>query len=394
MSASPTAAGSALPRLAPAAVLGVLLVAVNLRAALMGVGPLLKELHADTGLAIGVLGLLVTMPLLAFALVSPLAPAMARRLGLERTLAAALALLAAGIVLRSLPGSVPLFAGSALLGSAIAVGNVLLPALVRRDFPARIGVMTSVFVTTMAGTAAVGVGLAVPLAQALGWRLAMAIWAVPALLGALWWATRRTGGPPPAVAPASTVRTRTVWRSPLAWQVTAFMGLQSLAYYVMVAWLPTLLRDAGLDAVAAGQRAFVYQVAGLAGSVAAPLLAGRAVDQRPHAVACALLILVGNAGLLAAPQGLAWLIVQGLGSGGSLAVAMALFGLRSRDPLQAAALSGMAQSVGYGVTALGPVVTGLLHDATGHWQSALWLMCALAVAQAVAGWLAGRPIRL
>jgi MFS transporter, CP family, cyanate transporter len=210
----------------------------------------------------------------------------------------------------------------------------------------------------------------------------------------VWWAARRTAHARPVAAPATAEPRQTVWRSPLAWQVTAFMGLQSLAYYVMVAWLPTLLRDAGLDAVAAGQRAFVYQVAGLAGSVAAPLLAGRALDQRPHAVACALLIGVGTAGLLAAPQWLPWLVLHGLGSGGSLAVAMALFGLRSRDPLQAAALSGMAQSVGYGVTALGPVVTGLLHDASGHWQSALWLMCALAVAQAVAGLLAGRPIRL
>jgi CP family cyanate transporter-like MFS transporter len=394
MSAPSTAAGSTLPRLAPAAVIGVLLVAVNLRAALMGVGPLLKELHADTGLTIGVLGLLVTMPLLAFALVSPLAPRLARRLGLERTLAGALALLAAGIVLRSLPGSVPLFAGSALLGAAIAVGNVLLPALVRRDFPSRIGVMTSVFVTTMAGTASVGVGLAVPMAQAFGWRVAMGVWAVPALLGALWWAARRTDGAARAVAPAPDGPSRTVWRAPLAWQVTAFMGLQSLAFYIMVAWLPTLLRDAGLDAVTAGQRAFVYQVAGMAGSMAAPLLAGRAIDQRPHAVACALLMLVGTAGLLATPQWLPWLVLHGLGSGGSLAVAMALFGLRSRDPLQAAALSGMAQSVGYGVTALGPVVTGLLHDTSGDWQSALWLMCGLAVMQALAGLLAGRPIRL
>lgn len=380
-----------------APVVGVVLIAANLRPSLMGVGPVLKDMQADTGLAPSLLGLLITMPVIAFGAISPLAAPLARRFGLERVLLGAMVLLALGIALRSLPGTAALFGGAALLGAAIAVGNVLVPALIRRDFAERIGVMTSVFVTTLAGVAAVGAGLAVPLEALLGWRAALAVWALPALLAAAWWAllgARLSPTPAPAAAVKAPPRPGALWRSALAWQVSLFMGLQSLAFYVLVAWLPTLLRDAGLSAAAAGSYAFLYQVACLAGSLLAPLLAARAKEQRWHALAASLLSLVGFVGLAGTAPSMAWILLAGLGSGSSLALSLAFFSLRAHDASQTASLSGMAQSVGYSLAALGPVGFGLLHDVSGGWLAPLVVLWVLVGVQAWAGWMAGRGRRI
>jgi CP family cyanate transporter-like MFS transporter len=376
--------------------LGVVLVAANLRPSLMGVGPLLKDIQADTGLAPSLLGLLITMPVIAFGAVSPLAAPLARRFGLERVLLGAMVLLALGIVLRSLPGTPALFGGAALLGAAIAVGNVLVPALIRRDFAARIGVMTSVFVTTLAGVAAVGAGLAVPLDAWLGWRAALAVWALPAALAAAWWwrLARHARAKAPGVPARPAAPAGALWRSALAWQVSLYMGLQSLAFYVLVAWLPSLLRDAGLSAAAAGNYAFLYQVACLTGSLLAPLLAARAKEQRWHALAASVLSLLGFIGLAGTAPSVAWVLIAGLGSGSSLALSLAFFSLRAHDAQQTATLSGMAQAVGYSLAALGPVGFGWLHDLSGGWLAPLVALWVLVAAQGWAGWMAGRARRL
>ncbi|WP_157267904.1 MFS transporter [Azohydromonas aeria] len=385
-----------LQRLASPAV-GMVLIAANLRPALMGVGPLLKQIQADTGLSPSTLGWLITMPVIAFGAVSPLAAPLARRFGLERTLLAAMLALAAGIALRSLPGTACLFAGAALLGAAIAIGNVLVPALVRRDFPARIGPMTSLFVTTLAGVAAVGAGLAVPMAGWLGWRLALAAWALPASVAAAWWLlapgrgvqpSAATAPPPPAPRPGG------LWRSALAWQVSLFMGLQSLAFYVLVAWLPSLLQDAGLSAATAGSYAFLYQVACLSGSLVAPLLAARAREQRWHAFAASALSLLGFVGLAGTAPSVIWVLIGGLGSGASLALCLAFFSLRTSHPSQTASLSGMAQAVGYSLAALGPVGFGWLHDTSGNWHAPLVAMWVLIALQCAIGLQAGRARRI
>lgn len=379
-------------RLASPAV-GVVLIASNLRPSLMGIGPLIKQIEADTGLAPAALGLLITMPVIAFGAVSPLAAPLARRFGLERVLAASLWLLVLGVLLRSLPGTGWLFAGAGLLGAGIALGNVLVPAVIRRDFPGRIGTMTSVFVTTLAGVAALGAGLAVPLAGALGWRLSLAVWALPAVLAGLWWllAPRRSAPAAGSVVPPSPARAPVpMWRSPLAWQVSLFMGLQSLAFYVLVAWLPSLLQDAGLTAATAGTYAFFYQVACLSGSLLAPLVAARASTQSRHAMAASVLSLVGFLGLAGSAPSVVWVLLGGLGSGASLALSLAFFSLRTHNPLQTAALSGMAQSVGYSLAALGPVGFGLLHDATGGWRVPLAVLWVLVGLQCWAGAMAGR----
>src|SRR5215217_9094746 len=232
-------------------VVGILLLAANLRPALTGVAPLIGEIRADTGISNGAAGLLTTLPLLAFALLSPVAPRVARRFGLEGVLLASLLVLAAGILLRWVGTVAALFLGTAILGAAIAFGNVLLPGLVKREFPERAGLMTSIYSTSLGISAALAAGVSVPLTKldGIGWRGALAVWALPALLAGVAWLPQLGRSDRPADPSArNSPGVRDLWRSPLAWQVTLFMGLQSLSYYVTLTWLPEILQAEGMSA--------------------------------------------------------------------------------------------------------------------------------------------------
>src|ERR687890_1449487 len=207
-------------------VLGILLLAANLRPAITGVAPLIGQIRADTGISNGVAGLLTTLPLLAFGLLSPIAPRLARRFGMERVLLASLLVLAAGILLRWAGAVAALFLGTVVLGAAIAVANVLLPGLVKRGFPGHAGLMTSVYSTSLGISAALAAGVSVPLAQlgGIGWRGALAGWAVAAVLAGVAWLPQLGRNDPPADPSArSSPGVRDLWHSPLAWQVTLFM---------------------------------------------------------------------------------------------------------------------------------------------------------------------------
>src|SRR5918997_1934374 len=219
-------------------VLAIVLLAANLRPALTSVAPLIGQIRADTGMSNGVAGLLTTLPLVAFGALSSVAPGLARRFGMEHVLLVGLLLLAAGILLRSAGAVWALFLGTAVLGAAIVVGNVLLPGLVKREFPGRAGFMTSVYSTAMGISAALAAGASVPVARltGVGWRGALALWALPAFLTAVAWLFQLRRGDRPADTSAPSFGIGGLRRSPLAWQVTLFMGLQSLAYYVTLAW--------------------------------------------------------------------------------------------------------------------------------------------------------------
>src|SRR5215218_7601522 len=236
-------------------VLGIVLLAANLRSALTSVAPLIGQIRTDTGISNGVAGLLTTLPLLAFGVLSSLAPRLARRFDMERVLLASLLLLAAGIVLRSAGTVAVLFLCTAVLGAAIVVGNVLLPALVKREFPQRVGLMTSVYTTALGISGALAAGVSVPLAQltGMGWRGSLALWALPAIVAAVAWLPHlRRSDQPENVSAQSPVGVSDLWRSALAWQVTLFMGLQSLTYYVTLTWLPEILQEDGISAARAG----------------------------------------------------------------------------------------------------------------------------------------------
>jgi len=387
--------------------IAILLLAGNLRAAITSVGPLVGEIRADTGISHGLAGLITTLPLLAFAALSSLAPRIGRRFGIERTLLASLVVLAAGILLRSSGPVAALFGGTALLGLAIAAGNVLLPGLVKRDFPDRTGWMTGLYGGAMGGMATIAVALSVPLADraGLGWRGSLVCWAAPAAAAALVWVplARRHAAPgspatpgssatpgPPAADPAGAPPS--LWRSGLAWQVTLFMGLQSLVFYSTIAWLAEILRDRGLSASGAGWLVSVAQLAGLVTSLAVPPIATRRPSQRVHASASALVSLAGYSGLLLSGRGLLplWCVLMGLGQGGLFSLALTMFALRAPDARRAAELSGMAQTVGYLLAATGPAALGLVHDLTGAWTVPLAGLAATTVVILLAGLAAGR----
>ncbi|CAB4894355.1 unannotated protein [freshwater metagenome] len=369
----------------------IALFSLNLRPALVAVGPLAPQLRADTGLSAASTSLLTTLPLVCFGLFATLAPRLGRRVGLERALLVALLLLVAGTSLRLAVPTAALFAGSAVAGAGIAIANVLLPGVVKRDFPDRTGPMMALYSVALNGGAALAAGVTVPLEDALGlsWRTALALWGVAALVTAVLWLPRARAAPPRSAGPSE--HARGVWRSPVAWAVALFMGLQSLEFYALAAWLPTILRDDGMSASTAGLMAALMSASGIAASLVVPVVAARSRRQRGLTAVAAVGFLVGLVGLLVAPAdgALAWVLVLGLAQGTGISLALTLFVLRSRTAEAAGELSGMAQTVGYLIAAAGPLGAGALHDATGTWTAPLLALLLGLVGFALAGWRAG-----
>jgi MFS transporter, CP family, cyanate transporter len=322
---------------------------------------------------------------------SPLVPRLAARWGAERLLGGALVVLASGIAVRWVSTAAALFTGSVLIGSGIAVGNVLLPGLIKRDFPTRVGLLTGAYATVMGGVAAVASGVAVPISEAApgGWSTALGCWVLLVLAAVLLWLPQLRRSPvPPARANRGP---RLPWGSGLAWAVTAFMGLQSLGFYVVVTWLPEILQDNGAGAARAGWLLFLLQAVALLTGLAVPGALRWARDQRALAAICSAVLLLGYLGLLLAPgRALLWSVVLGLGGGACLVLALAFLGLRAQDAAGAGALSAMAQSVGYLLAAVGPVVFGLLHTVSSGWRAPLSLVCCAAAAQTLVALVAGR----
>ena len=376
-------------------VLAIVLLAANLRPALTSVAPLIGQIRTDTGVSNGVAGLLTGLPLLAFAVLSPIAPRLARRFGMERVLLASLLVLAVGILLRSAGVVAALFLGTAILGAAIAVGNVLLPSLVKREFPEHTGLMTSTYTTALAVSAAIAAGASFPIAYQvdIGWRWSLALWALLALVAAVAWFPQIRSADP---ANASTGTSRGVtglWGSVLAWQVTLFMGLQSLGYYVVLTWLPEILQEeVGVSAAQAGWMLALAQVVVIPAMFIAPVLADRRPSQYSVVVVAVTLTGVGTLGLLVAASTatVLWIVLLGLGQGACFSLALTFFALRAPDSEHAAALSGMAQSVGYLLAAGGPFLFGLLRDATHAWTAPLTLLVAVTVCLLITGLGAAR----
>ncbi|EBY5955476.1 MFS transporter [Salmonella enterica subsp. enterica serovar Muenster] len=371
---------------------GILMIATTLRVTFTGAAPLLETIRSDYGLSTAQTGLLTTLPLLAFALVSPLAAGIARRFGMERSLFAAMLLICAGIALRSLPSATLLFAGTAIIGCGIALGNVLLPGLIKRDFSQHVARLTGEYSLTMGAAAALGSALVVPLAlHGFGWRGALLMLMLFPLLALLiWlpqWRTTRSAN----LSSSRALHERGIWRSPLAWQVTLFLGLNSLIYYVIIGWLPTILISHGYSEAQAGSLHGLLQLATAAPGLAIPLILHRFNDQRWIAALVSLLCAVGAAGLWFVPgQAVIWTLLFGFGSGATMILGLTFIGLRASSAHQAAALSGMAQSVGYLLAACGPPVMGKLHDASGSWYLPLSGVTVLAIIMAIFGLYAGR----
>jgi MFS transporter, CP family, cyanate transporter len=406
----------------------VMFTALNLRPAVTSVGALLPEIQASLGMSAAAAGVLTSLPVVAFGVVAFTANHLARRFGLLPALVLATSAIAGGLLLRVLvPRPGWLLATSLLALAGIAVGNVLLPVAVRAWFPDRVGPATGWYAIALSVGTALPAAVAVPIAAALGgWRPGLGFWALPAAIAVLPWAvavrrdraraevaeagpapaSSRPAAPGEAAPPADGVgrpaRPATSMGEPVpsvgvhrrlqSWALAGYLGIQSLEAYVVMGWLPTILREAGVDAATAGAMLGVAMVVGGPVALVIPRLAGRSDDQRAYVAGLAVLSLAGYLGLLTAPAAapLLWTVLLGFGLG-AFPLALLLLGLRAATPAGTAALSSLAQGTGYLLAATGPVTIGILRDRTGSWTVPLLVLIALLVPKLLAGLVAARP---
>lgn len=376
-------------------IVGILFIAINLRPALASVGPLIEDIRKDTGLSNSLLGLLTTLPLIAFGVVSTLTPLFTRRFGIGGTLLGAMALLAVGITVRSVAWVPALYFGTLLAGIAIAFGNVLLPSLTKQNFESNSGLVTSLYSGFMAVGASLAAGLSVPLAQGLnlGWRHSLWVWSILAVIAFFVWRPQlkrlKKSKPNGSYLQAM----KKLGKSRLAWQVALFMGLQSLTFYVMLAWLPAILQSRGYDASFSGWMLSLSQATGILGSLIVPIFAGRKKDQRMIVLFLIIVETVGLVGLLLPQLGwiALWVSLIGFVLGGTFGLALLFIVLRSHNTDSATELSGMAQSIGYLVAATGPLIFGSVFDLTGSWTYPLVLLFVVVLLKLYMGWMAGKP---
>ena len=416
--------------------LSLLLIACNLRPVFGSLSVVLPDIMRDTGLSATGASLLTTLPIICLGIFSAPAPALARRFGVERTLLGAMVLICLGTALRAWVSLPLLFASSVLAGAGIALGNVLLLGLIKRDFPRRAAMMTGLYTLAICAGASVATAFTVPLEQHVfngAWAPALASWALPALVVTVLWAplalstqhTQATAMGMTPQAPAKTAQAAqasqtakaslptdagangntaavnsshpahgSLGRSRLAWQVTVFMGTQSAMAYIVMGWLAPILRERGLSSEAAGYVVATSILTQLVTSLVTPLIAARCKDQRGLAAGLAVLVSVSLLALIFAPLSGRWLwaVLLGCGLGSAFSLALSLIVMRSPNMQVTAQLSAMAQGWGYALAAFGPLLVGLLRDWTGSYTSAAALIVALAVAMAWSGWGAGRNL--
>jgi len=357
--------------------LGLIFVAVNLRAPITAVGPLVSTMKGELPFSNGVFGLLTTIPLIMFALLSPFVRRISDRLGAGQTLLYAVVAILLGVLVRSYGGNFGLFSGTFLLGAGIAIGNVLVPGIIKARFPERIGLATGAFTISMTSFAAVSAAVSYPLSKLpnMGWRNTLAVWVALALVGILVWLPQRNLSltQQSAVQSASQEPEKSVWRTGLAWWLTVLMGAQSFLFYFFAAWLPSIALSKGLTPESAGYMAFAFQLATIPAAFVIPSIATRLKDQRGLISIVAVLYIASLSGLVFAKSTVLLTIcvlLYGFSTGSCFNLCMLLISLRTRTANRTTSLSGMVQSLGYGFGALGPILGGWLYDWTGNWNTA------------------------
>jgi len=369
----------------------VIVLGLNLRTVFASLPPLLETIRDDLGLSATASGLLTTGPVLCLGLLAPLAPRLGRHVALERVLWLGLAATAGGLALRGADGIGWLFAGTLLAGAGVAVAQVALPVLVRIRHPQRTGVLTGAFSMSLTLSGTVAAATAVPLERALGsWPAALAFWALPAALVTLLWTAPAVRARP---LPAGDVPHRP-WRSPLGWWLGAFFGIQSAAFYATLAWLPTILQADGYGERDAGLLLALATFVSFVPAFAVPFLAGRLRDQRAVLVVTVVVPVAGFAGLAAAPgAAAAWVMLIGLGQGGTLGLGLLLPAIRAAGAAEAGPLMGMVQCIGYTMAAAGPWIIGLAYDVAGNWTVPLYVLLAITALELVPGLVGARSRR-
>jgi CP family cyanate transporter-like MFS transporter len=375
--------------------IGVAATAFNLRAAIVGVGPLLDTIREDFGISTTVAGSISTLPVICFGTLAGVAPWLARRYGIDRMIWLTMVGLTVGILVRTAQPMFALFLGTAIIGGSIALANVLVPAVVKRDFPERTGVMTGVYTMCLTLGGALAAGLMVPILEhtSLGWRGALGLLAIPSLVAVLLLLPRLRMHPTGQTAAQRNEAPRPrLWGNRLAWYVSLFMGLQSFVFFGVGSWMAVVLAESGLSDARAGLMWSLANVAGLPSSMLVPMVAQRVRDQRVLVVVIAACWATAVIGLLVAPATLTllWMVLFGIAAGASLSVALMFIVLRSPDTAHAAALSGMAQAIGYSLAAFAPFLFGALHDLTGGWEISLVMILGVMLLMVLTGLKAGQ----
>ncbi|MEN1940866.1 MFS transporter [Luteimonas sp. MJ174] len=423
MPASPAATGGTHARGWLLALAGITLAAFNLRTAVTSITPLLDVVGREFGFGASMAGFIGMLPAAAFAAFGAGTPAISRRIGLERTVLLAMALAAAGLVLRSLAGGMPLLIGGSMVSLAgMGIGNVVLPPLVKRWFPHRIGTLSVVYITALQAGTIMAALIAVPMADAFGWRLSMGVWALTAVVAMLPWLAllRREPEPPMAdlaladaglgatTAPGagddgipaagataleSTPASRSrVWHTGLGWGMALMFGMTSLATYAMFTWMPRIFTDAGASPAFGGAMVALYTGFSLLGGLVVPALAVRMPNTFVLALGCAAAQFAGFAGLWLAPMAAPWLWATLVGIGGcTFPLGLTLINLRTRTPAGSAALSGFTQGLGYTLACLGPLLFGILKDASGGLAWPFAMLAVSVLVMLVGAWQACQP---
>ncbi|MEL0660356.1 MFS transporter [Psychromonas arctica] len=378
-------------------ILGILLIAANLRGPITGIGPVLDQVIDSFQLTSSQAGMLTTLPLLAFAIASPMATTLAKKQGLEISLFIALVLIGLGLSTRLVDSVIILYLGTAVIGVGIAIGNVLLPSLIKRDFQHKVAVMTSAYVLAMGVFAGSYSALLIPLAayQDIGWQIALASYGLITLFSLIIWLPQLKSHTKPIKDLTQSHTQGKIWHHAIAWHVTLCLGLNSFFTYIMIAWLPNILIEGGHDAQQAGVLHGAFQMASaVPGIILIPLLS-KLKDQRILALSLAILGFVCALGLLYFPHfAFIWSTTLGFCAGAIFILGLSYISLRTHHSRQAASLSGMAQCVGYLLAAIGPMFAGALHSHFDSWAPVLWLCALASLLCGVFGYLGGRNVRL
>lgn len=394
---APKAAPGPAPWLLRLVTVGLVLAALNLRPAITSLGPLLEEVRDGLHMSGSVAGVLTSVPPLCFAVFGFMAPRLARRFGAGAVVCAGMVAITAGLLIRPFVGGTAGFvAASALALMGIAVSNVLMPVIVKRWFPDRVGSMTGLYSMALALGTALAAAVTVPMTEVLGgsWRTGLAVWAVLAALAIVPWIplVRDRGTTPVQPGgrrqPAPVLK---ITRSRTSWALACFFGLQATAAYITMGWMPQIFRDAGISAGTAGVLLAVTMAMGVPLAFVIPRAAARLRNQGPIVVVLGGCGLLGYAGLYLAPAGGAWLWALLLGIANcAFPLALTMIGMRSRTGAGVVRLSAFAQSTGYLLSIPGPLLVGVLYQHSGGWGLPLALMAGLMVPQMIAGVLAGR----
>ncbi|MEU6150458.1 MFS transporter [Actinosynnema sp. NPDC047251] len=373
--------------------IGVALAAANLRPAVTSLASVLGDVRTSLGVSTAWTSVLTAVPTLCFGFAAFLAPWLGRRLGMARAVALSLTVLTAGLVLRVIDGPAVVLGGTFIACAGVAVCNVLIPVVVKDSFPGKVGLITGVYTAALAAGAALGAAFTPAMESAFGsWRLAVGAWAFLSAAALVVWLAGARHGEVVRSAPVRTGKRRSLVRSPLAWVITVFFGLQSLLAYTVMGWLPQILGDAGVDRTTAGLLLAITMVLGVPVSLIVPPLAARRSSQSGLVLGLGTLSVAGVLGLALAP-GLApalWVVLIGVGMG-MFPLALVMISLRTSSTSDTARLSAMAQSIGYLISASGPFAFGVLRGATGDWTLSMLVLVGLLLLLTGLGWVAGRP---